>query len=301
MYGLLSIRNIYYLLKINIILTQFGGSTLKRKYFFVICMLLVVLAMSFASAADNNTDIFQKQSDEVISINENDLNNISISNEDNEVLEVVSDDNSSDSNVTDEVILGSADNSERMEISPSEKILSSTVSVKPLSSSGYKEPTLSQRTFKIGNFKAVLSKAQYKKLYQLTFVEDYYLDNVYNTYHGYKYKGYEVSAGGLRWYLQVKTNKFINVKLKVGNRYVVKKTRAIMFFSYGEGQCGVAYRYIAFLTHKFANPAYDYIKVLGKSAKYFKKCKQSKYLPNLNRCKLVSQTSVYKKYSYYNL
>ena len=67
-------------------------------------------------------------------------------------------------------------------------------------------------------------------------------------------------------------------------------------FSYGEGQCGVAYRYMIYLTHIFNNPGYDYAKVMGKSAKYFGKCKQSRLLPNVKKCKLVKTSIVYRKY-----
>ena len=72
-----------------------------------------------------------------------------------------------------------------------------------------------------------------------------------------------------------------------------------MFFAYGGGQCGVPYRYMMFLTHKYANPGYDYSKVLGSSAKYFNKCKQSASLTKLNKSKLYSSNYVYKKYGDY--
>ena len=58
---------------------------------------------------------------------------------------------------------------------------------------------------------------------------------------------------------------------------------------------------ICIFNTKFANLCPDYAKVVGKSAKYFGKCKQSSLLPNVKKCKLVKTSKVYKKYSYYNL
>ena len=98
-------------------------------------------------------------------------------------------------------------------------------------------------------------------------------------------------------YLTIKTNKNVKVKVKIGKKYYIKKSRVYMHFSYGAGQNGVAYRYMMSLTHKFNNPGYDYAKVMGKNAKYFGKCKQSAYLNKLNKSKLYNPVYVYKKYS----
>lgn len=65
-------------------------------------------------------------------------------------------------------VLGVYNNTEILEASSSNDVLDSSVSVDPITASGYKMPTKKQRTFAIGNFKAVITKAQYKKLYLLT-------------------------------------------------------------------------------------------------------------------------------------
>ena len=180
-----------------------------------------------------------------------------------------------------------------LSVSSSDSVLTSSVSV----TSNYKQATKKQRTFSIGGYKAVLSKALYKKLFLITSVEDIWFDDGDYYTPGTKYYGYDQYDSGLRMSFATKTNKFVKVKVKIGKKYYIKKTRVLMLFSYGAGQYGIPYRYMISLTHKYDNPGYDYSKVLGKTAKYFHTCKQSLYLNKLNKAKLSSETYVYKKYS----
>ena len=255
--------------------------------------------MSLVSAVENNTDVINNQNNDLISINENDNESISLSEE--ESVCASSENNSTILAVTnDSVIIGSYNNTEILTVS-SENVLSSEITVTPLASSNYKTPTKNQRTFNIGSFKAILSQSQYKKLYKISGVEDMFFDYDYYEYYyvGEYFNGYYITSTGLYYSVKVKTNKFVNVKVKIGNKYYIKKTRAYMMFSYGGGQCGVPYRHMMYLTHNYANPGYDYAKVLGKSAKYFSKCKQNPSFTKLNKSKLYSLSYVYKKYSVY--
>lgn len=70
-------------------------------------------------------------------------------------------------------VLGFYGNTGILEASSSNDVLGSSVSVDPISSNGYKTPTKKQRTFAICNFKAVLTKAQYKKLYMVKYFGKY--------------------------------------------------------------------------------------------------------------------------------
>ena len=269
---------------------------MKIRYFLILSTIFVILSISCVSAVDNNTDIFKEQNTDVLSINEEDNVNISISDEENEPVGAISENNSTILTVTnDGKILTSENNTGILTVSSSDSVLSSSVSVSSVVSK-YKVPTKKQRTFSIGGFKAVLSNAQYKKLFLITSIEDIWFDDGDYYTPGTKYHGYDQYKSGLRMYLTVKTNKYVKVKVKIGKRYYIKKSRVYMHFSYGAGQSGVAYRYMMSLTHKFANPGYDYAKVMGKNAKYFGKCKQSAYLNKLNKSKLYNPVSVYKKY-----
>ena len=267
---------------------------MKKRYFFFFFMIFVILSISCVSAVDNDTYIFKEQNTDALSINEEDNVNLSISDEKNEPVSAISENNSTILTVTNGgEILASENNTDILTVSSSDSVLSSSVSV----SSNYKVPTKKQRTFNIGSFKAVLSNAQYKKLFLITSIEDMWFDDGDYYTPGTKYHGYDQYKSGLRMYLTVKTNKYVKVKVKIGKRYYIKKSRVSMRFSYGAGQSGVAYRYIMSLTHKFNNPGYDYAKVMGKNAKYFGKCKQSPYLNKLNKSKLYNPVYVYKKYS----
>lgn len=260
-----------------------------KKGYVLILSLFLILTLSYVSAADNGTDIIKQENDGLISIDEQDNDSISLSSEAAVINE--------SSNATGE-LLGSAGDDEILTV-PSSDVLSTCVNVTPLSSSYYKEPTKKERTFNIGGFKAVLSETQYKKFYKVFGVEDDFFEDEYYDYYdiGDKYKGYYVTSTGLRYQATVKTNKYIKVKVKIGNKYKIKKTRALMQFTYGAGQSGIAYRYIVSLTHKYANLGYDYFKVLGNDAKYFGKCKQSTDFTKLNKSKLYWQTYVYNKYA----
>lgn len=250
--------------------------------------------MSYACAAENGTDVVAEKTDEVISVDEA-SDNISKASDD-DIVEYVAE-NSSLNSTAD--VLSTADATEILALT-SDDVLNSTVEVKLASSNTYKTPTKKQRTFNIGGFKAVLSTSQYKKLYKASGIEDIFFEDDYNYYYvGEKYRGYGISDTGLYYSIQVKTNKYIKVKVKIGNKYKIKKTRAYMQFTYGMGQCGIAYRYMVFLTHKYANPGYDYAKELGNGAKYFTKCKHNTNFAKLNKSKISSMNYVYRKYSVY--
>lgn len=270
---------------------------LKKRYLLILSVVLVVLTMSYVSASDNTTDLVKECDDGMISINQQESDNISSSNSD-ESVGVIIENNYSSINETNECeVLAITNDSDILSVSSSDNVLTSSVSV----SSSYKEPTKKQRTFNIGGFKAVLTKAQYKKLYQISSIEDKFFDEGYDDYYyvGEKFRGYGISSTGLWYTVKVKTNKFIKVKVKVGNKIKYKKTRAYMFFAYGAGQCGVAYRHMVFLTHNYNNPGYDYSKVMGKNYKYFTKCKHNKNFVKLNKSKLTSIDYVYKHYYVY--
>lgn len=273
------------------------GDILKKGYIIILSLMLVILSLSCLSAADNSTDVVKEQNDDAIALIQQE-DNVSISQDD---AVGAADDNASGMNGTnDEQLLGIASNTEILTVSPKE-VLSTCVNVTPLASSYYKQPTKKERTFNIGKFKVTLSEAKYKKLFKATGIEDIFLDEGYCDYYdlGDKFRGYYVSGTGLRYSLFVKTNKYIKVKVKIGNKYIIKKTRASMHFTYGAGQSGIAYRYLVCLTHKYANPGYDYARVLGSDAKYFTKCKHSTDFSKLNKCSLKNQNTVYKKYSVY--
>lgn len=260
---------------------------MKKGYVLILSILFVILSMSCVSAIDNGTDVVKEQNNDLISINEQENGTVSLSNE-NESVSISVENNSSNLNETG--------NGEILGVSSSDNVLNSSVSV----SSAYKEPTKKQRTFNIGGFKVVLSKAQYKKLYRISPVEDYFFEEDYNYYYvGEKYKGYDITSSGLRTYVTVKTNKYVKVKLKAGKKTYYKKSRVYMIFSYGQGQSGVAYKHIVQLVlyYGYFNRYYDNSKVLGKNAKYFNKCKCSGSFTKLNKSKLYNKISIFKKFS----
>ena len=267
-----------------------------KKRYILILGLIFALAISGVSAAENSTDIVKEQACNLMGQNQQEIGNLSASSE-SEAVSVASENSSN--NVDDGQILGMADGNETLAVPLTNDVLNTTVTVTPLASSYYKDPTKKDRTFNIGGFKAVLSPYQYKKLYMVSSVEDYYFDDGDYYYYdiGDKYGSYYVTSSGLRYSVTVKTNKYIKVKVKIGNSYKIRKTRAKMIFAYGAGQCGVAYRHMVFLTHKYANPGYDYSRVLGSAAKYFGKCKCSSDFTKLNKCGLRKCSTVYKKYA----
>lgn len=276
--------------------------TLKKGHILILSLILLILTMSYASAADNDTNIIKEQNQDFISINNEENDTISISNEEAETIGVIVENSTAELNDTnDSELLGSAEDNEVLTIQTSEDVLSIEMSATPIDSSSYKTPTKKQRTFTIGGFKAILTQSQYKKLYKATGIEDEFFDDGYYNYYyvGEKFRGYGISSTGLWHSMKVKTNKYVKVKVKIGNKYKIKKTRVYMQITYGAGQCGVPYRYMAFLTHKYNNPGYDYAKVQGKNAKYFTKCKHSTSLTRLNKAMLSSQKYVYRTYSVY--
>ncbi len=269
---------------------------LKKRYVLILSILLVILSMSCVSAIDNGTDVVKEQNNDLISINGQENDTVSLSNE-NESVSISVESNSSNSNETDKSeVLSICENGTILGVSSSDNVLSSSVSV----SSAYKQPTKKQRTFNIGGYKVVLSNAQYKKLYRISPVEDYFFEDDYNYYYvGEKYKGYDITSTGLRTYVTVNTNKFVKVKLKAGKKTYYKKSRVFMLFSYGQGQSGVAYKHIVQVIHYFGfyNRYYDYVKVIGKNAKYFNKCKCSGSFTKLNNSKLYNKITIFKKFS----
>ena len=270
---------------------------MKKRYIFILSMIFVILSISCVSAVDNDTDMFKEQNNDAISINEQDNDNISISEEDNEPISVNNANNSSNLNETDvNEILAITEDGDVLSVSSNESVLSSTVSV--TSASKYKEPTKKQRTFSIGGYKAVLSKAQYKKLFFISSIEDIWFDDGDYYTPGTKYHGYDQYDSGLRKTYLIKTNKFVKVKLKYGKKTYYKKSRVYMIFSYGRGQYGVRYKHIVQLVHYYNtyDRGADSCKILGKNAKYFTKCKVSSNFAKLKSSKLYSTTSVYKKY-----
>lgn len=269
---------------------------LKKRYVLILSILLVILSMSCVSAIDNGTDVVKEQNNDLISINGQENDTVSLSNE-NESVSISVESNSSNSNETDKSeVLSICENGTILGVSSSDNVLSSSVSV----SSAYKQPTKKQRTFNIGGYKVVLSNAQYKKLYRISPVEDYFFEDDYNYYYvGEKYKGYDITSTGLRTYVTVNTNKFVKVKLKAGKKTYYKKSRVFMLFSYGQGQSGVAYKHMVQVIHYFGsyNRYYDYVKVIGKNAKYFNKCKCSGSFTKLNNSKLYNKITIFKKFS----
>ena len=267
-----------------------------KKRYILILGLIFTLAISGVSAAENSTDIVKEQACNLMGQNQQEIDNLSATGE-SEAVSAGSENSSN--NVDDGQILGMADGNETLAVPLTNDVLNTTVTVTPLASSYYKDPTKKERTFNIGGFKAVLSPYQYKKLYMVSSVEDYYFDDGDYYYYdiGDKYGSYYVTSTGLRYNVVVKTNKYVKVKVKIGNSYKIRKTRVKMMFSYGAGQSGVAYRHMIFLTHKYANPGYDYSRVLGSAAKYFGKCKCSPDFTKLNKCGLRKCSTVYKKYA----
>ena len=139
----------------------------------ILGILFVILSMSCVSAIDNGTDVVKEQSNDLISINEQENDTVSVSNE-NESVSISVESNSSNLNETDNgEVLSICENGTILGVSSSDNVLGSSVGV----SSAYKEPTKKQRTFNIGGYKVVLSKAQYKKLYMISPVEDYFFED----------------------------------------------------------------------------------------------------------------------------
>lgn len=265
-----------------------------KKGYVLILSLFLILTLSYVSAADNGTDIIKQDNNDLISVDEQDNDSISLSSEAAVINE--------SSNAT-EKLLGSSQDGEILTV-PSSDVLSTCVNVTPLSSSYYKEPTKKERTFNIGGFKVTLTPYKYKKLYQISSTEDEFFDYGYNEYYyvGEKFRGYDITTTGLRKVFTIKTNKFVKVKLKRGNRVYYKNSRVYVIFSYGAGQCGVPYRHMMFLTHHYDiyDRSYDSAgKVLGSNAKYFGKCKQSASFTKLNKSKLYGLKYVYNKYGTY--
>ena len=256
---------------------------MNRKYL-ILVFLVFLVAITAVSAQDNDTAVMSEENTDLVSADEKDSGNVSLS-EDEAV------------NETGEVLAGVEDN-ETLGVSTSENVLNTSVSVEPLASSYYSSPTKKDRTFSIGKFKATLSKKQYNMLFDIREIEDYFFDSGDCQYYyiGEKYSGYGISSTGLFYHAIKKTNKYVKVKVKIGNKFKYKKSRVYINVIYGAGQSGIPHTYMVYLSEQYINPGYDYAKVLGKNAKYFSKCKISSSLTKLNKCKLKSSNKVYKKY-----
>ena len=160
----------------------------------------------------------------------------------------------------------------------------------------YKEPTKKQRTFKIGKYKVVLSKKQYKKLFLIKSVEKQF-KKLNNTEDITRFKGYDAWDNRLSYYTSVKTNKYVKIKVRVGPpvvikpdkiKYKYKKVRVYMIFDYNDG-LRVKNGYAIKLGHTGGYRG----QVLGKNAKYFYKCKYSKSFNKLKKSKLIKETKVF--------
>ena len=269
---------------------------LKRRYILILAFVAFILSVSYASAADNGTEIVCQEMDDLNSTGVESNGELSL-NEDASVGSC--EDCRSNLSLSYDDNIAAVQNNDSVGISSSDVVLTSS----GISNSVdvYKEPTKKQRTFKIAKFKAVLSKYQYKKLFKASSVEDYFFDEGYSNYYyvGDKFNGYGISGTGLYYHIHVKTNKFVKVKVKRGNKVKYKKARVYMHFTYGAAQSGIAYRYMIFLSHKYNSPLYDSSKVIGKNAKYFGKCKTSASFSNLKKAKLIRSTTAYKRYSVY--
>ena len=130
-----------------------------KKRYILILGLIFALAISGISAAENSTDIVKEQACDLMGQNQQEIDNLSATGE-SEAVSVVSENSSN--NVDDGQILGMADGNETLAVPLTNDVLNTTVTVTPLASSYYKEPTKKDRTFNIGGFKAVLSPYQYK-------------------------------------------------------------------------------------------------------------------------------------------
>lgn len=272
---------------------------MKKGYLLILGLIIFILSLSYASATDNDTGIVKQENCDLNSADVENIDNISTG--DDSILEVNEDDASNLSASNNDEVVGIAESNGAVGLSSSSTVLTSGGSSVSNSVNVYKEPTKKQRTFYIGNFKAVLSKYQYYKLFKISGIEDDFFDNGYADYYyvGEKFKGYGISNSGLYYHIKVKTNKFVKVKVKMGNKVKYKKARVYMYFAYGAAQYGLPYRHMVFLSHNYNTPKYDSAKVLGKNAKYFSKCKTSSFFTSLKKAKLISLKKAYKKYGLY--
>ena len=104
--------------------------TLKKRYILILSFLIIILTSSYVSAIDNDSNLTKEENFNIINSTDNNQSDLNVSDKENY---------SSNTPLTN----GSSSDSSQ-----------ATVNV-------YKEPTKKQRTFKIGKFKAVLSKKQY--------------------------------------------------------------------------------------------------------------------------------------------
>lgn len=276
---------------------------MRKHYVLILSILSVILTLSCVSAVDNDANIVKEQNTDVISINEQDSDSLSLSEEEDGSLSAINENNSTILTINDGAILASDNNSEVLTVSSSDDVLSTEVSVTPLSSSNYKTPTKKQRTFYIGGYKAVISVSQYNKLNKISSIEDDLFEYLYGYLGWYDcnpddyfdtYEGYQVTQTGLTYSINVKTNKFVKVKVKIKNKWITKKSRVWMTITYGEGQTGLPNRYSISLYAPAIDGRYERpFKVLGGQGKYFtytgKNTKVSTTLKKLNSSKLYSQ------------
>ena len=106
---------------------------MKKRYFLILILVIFVLSISYVNATKeiNSTE------------------NITINEENHTILEI-NETNNQNLNITNVEVTKSTPNKNTVV---------------------YKQPTKKQRTFKIGKYKVVLSKKQYKKLFLIKSVE----------------------------------------------------------------------------------------------------------------------------------
>ena len=207
---------------------------MKKRYILLLSLLFLVLSVSYVNASDNSTNILKQYDTDVNSIEEQSRDTISANNDENDsVIAIDENDQPKQSLVYNVKNVSSSENNNIIQLKSSDAVLTTDSSSSSNTGTVYKEPTKKQRTFKIGNFKAVLSKKQYKKLFKVSSTEDYFFDYGYNDYYyvGEKFKGYGISGTGLYYHIKVKTNKFVKVKVKQGKKVKIKKTRVYMHFA----------------------------------------------------------------------
>ena len=240
---------------------------MKTRYIFILSFLIIILTSSYVSAIDNDSNL----------IKEVNFNKINLDN------------NQSDLNVSDKENYSS--NASLTNGSSSDS--------SSATDNAYKEPTKKQRTFKIGKFKAVLSKKQYKKLFLIRSTEKLFLKLGYDSFDHNKFKGYKVDDDGLCYSAIVKTNKFIKIKFKSKNKVKYKKIRIGMEFTYRSSSFerlrnGHVVKLVLY------PDKYNDVTLIGKNAKnyakYFYKCKYGKDFTKLKKSKLIKSSKVFQSF-----
>ena len=228
---------------------------MKKSYVLILGMLLVVLGMSFVSAADDGGPVCADESDVSISCDEDFPD-----------------------------VMGQADSGE-----------DTALASEDWTTSGEKTPThysatKKQRTFKMGKFKATVTKKQFFCLLDIwNHKKAFYGFNHYLDYDvGDRYHQYRLGEHGLYCHVVKKTDRFVKVKVVRGDTVVYKKARVYVNVLSYEGASGD--KYISYLSHKYGDS-----EVSGRNAKYFGICKVASNLYKLNKSK-IRNIDKYMKY-----